>query len=446
MAQQRRHIPACLLAVLLAFLAFGARGASVWEFDGSIVVPAQNTLFLAADSRGHVYATSFNSRPVAAEIVAIQIRHPSTPDPKVKVFDRFVAPPQRGYAGVAVDGADNIYLSVDAGDAYPSFIRKYLPTLNPDTSFGHGGVLASREIRVLGLTAYKNRILAAVSWGRFLVIDSQGRFLGMTPPPAHQSFVRDIAYVPATRRIYGIDRGGLCAFIGGSLDDVRGYTLEEVVAPRSAPRSGEGIFYSSLTNELFYTNRLGSGLGIYPLDGSPPGLIPATMSGNGAVEPADAVMSPDGRYLYVSDLRAPQVVRYRRVDVRVRPRDTAPPQRPPSDRATRPEAPGQWLDSFDRAASLAASTGQRIVLFCHSPVAPRSLEVERTVLTDKFRKKFPNVLWVKVDAAGDPSVSIRFGVYKLPTLLVFDATGRELERFVGEVSPSQLAAALERSQ
>ncbi len=428
-----------------------SRAASRWEFDANIYVPSPNTLFLAIDSRGNVYATSFNSRTVEAEVLAMRIDSPAKTKPSVTIFDRYLAPPQRGYAGVACDGSDNIYVSLDAGEGQPSFIRKYLPTLAIDEKFGNGGTLATRQVRVLGLTAHKNKVLAAVSWGRFLAIDSQGNFLGMTPTPAITAYIRDIAYDPDTGRVYGVDRDGIFVFTGGSLDHLAKYTLRELIAPKSIPKAGSALFLNKKTNELFYTDRTAGGLNIYPLDGGQPGLIPAGMDGHAAFEPADAVASPDGRYLYVSDLRAPQIVRYRYVGPvsvdRTKKKQEAKPSPTPTAAPSSPSKRTElWITSFDEAKRLALRDGKMIVVFLHSPLASRSVEVAEKVFTENFLREFEGVIWVRLDVALDQRPLTEFGIYRVPAVLVLDPQGQEQQRFIGTLTQEQIRSFLKQGK
>jgi DNA-binding beta-propeller fold protein YncE len=148
--------------------------ATEWEFETLISVPYSNTLFLARDAQDNVYVTSFNSSSRSAEVIAFQISDAAAAQPQVRAFDRFLAPPGRGYAGVAVDDKGGVYVSADQGDGNPSFIRKFGPALDPDKTFGYGGILASKQVRVLGLATYQNYLVVGVNWGRFLVLDTSG--------------------------------------------------------------------------------------------------------------------------------------------------------------------------------------------------------------------------------------------------------------------------------
>ncbi len=440
--RQRVILLACLTLLAAPFVLCTVAAASRWEYDGSILVPAPNTLFLAVDSRGNIYATSFNSRQSPMEVVAMKIANPWQEKPTITVFDRILAPSQRGYGGITCDSADNIYLSVDLGENTPSYIRKFLPTLEPDQHFGQNSVLATRELRVLGLTSHKDRILAVVSWGRFLVIDPKGNFLGATPKPSVTAYVRDLAFVPGENLVYGVDRDGLWVFRRGSLDRLRLYVIEEVVAPKNVPKAGSGIYYNKLTNELFYTDRMAGGLAIYPLDAAPKGIIMMAPDGRGAFEPADAVASPDGRYLYVSDLRASQIARYRYSGPTIT--RTLPS---PTPQATPTSTPvGPWMSDIDQAFALAQRENKLVVAFFHSPLAPRSVEVAANVLTQDFLKRFSEVIWVYIDTSSDPQALTRFGVYKVPSVVSFDASGKERQRLVGQVTQGQVATLIAQSK
>ncbi|MCX7626652.1 MAG: hypothetical protein N2Z21_10665 [Candidatus Sumerlaeaceae bacterium] len=365
----------------------------------------------------------------------MRITNPHRDQPRITIFDRFDAPAERGYSGIACDAADNVYVSVDAGDQRPSFIRKYLPSLELDTTFGDKGVLASKDVRVVGLTTHKDRILVSISWGRFLVLNPKGEFLGMTPKPEITTYIRDIAYVPSTQRVYGADRDGLYAFVGGTLENLARYKLVEVVEPHFILKSGYAIYYHKATNELFYTDRSAGGITIFPLDGSAQGRIAMTPDGRGALEPADAVGSPDGRYLYVSDLGGGQIVRYRF-------RGTPAVSKPAESDQT--QAGQLWLNDFDEALKRARQGNRLVVVFFHSPLAPRSADVAEKVLTSWYLKKFPEVIWVKIDTSHSPVSLARFGLYKVPTVIVFDAAGKERDRTVGKITQEQITQLIQK--
>jgi hypothetical protein len=85
-----------VLAGTLFHAASQAEAASRWVAEATIATPHTAVLFLAADSAGNIFATTFNPRPVPDEVVAVKIAQPTSPQPSVTVFDRFIAPANRG--------------------------------------------------------------------------------------------------------------------------------------------------------------------------------------------------------------------------------------------------------------------------------------------------------------------------------------------------------------
>jgi hypothetical protein len=290
-----------------------------WTFETFIRVPYANTLFLARDSQNNVYGTTFNSTGRPAEVVAFKIANALGSSPQVTVFDRFIAPSTRGYAGVAVDDQGNVYLSADQGDGAPSFIKKYTPSLELDRRFGTNGVLASTRVRLLGLAAHRNYIICAVSWARFLVIDSAGTFLGMTPelPRQQQALIRDIDFIPATQEVVGVDRDSVYVFTGGTLNNLKGYTLRALSRGDATPQAGAAIYYSPLTDKIYYSIKAGHRLGIITRSGRGIQSVESSPAPHGTAQPADTVISSDGTTMFVSDLASPNIVRYRRGGVHV---------------------------------------------------------------------------------------------------------------------------------
>ena len=93
------------------------------------------SLFLARGAEDDLFATGFNLDNASGEAATVRIRNASATAPTITVFDRFTAPPNRGYSGVAASSQGDIYLAADLGDGKESFIRKYAPDGRLDPSF-----------------------------------------------------------------------------------------------------------------------------------------------------------------------------------------------------------------------------------------------------------------------------------------------------------------------
>lgn len=310
---------ALLLLLCMTACSWAATADPEWTFETFIRVPYANTLFMARDAQDNVYATTFNSSRQPAEVVAFKVSDALGASPKVTVFDRFLAPPIRGYAGIAVDEQNNIYLSADQGDGAPSFIKKYTPSLELDQTFGANGILASTRVRLLGLAATRNYLICAVGWARFLVIDSKGNFLGMTPqlPPEQQALIRDIDFIPGTQEVVGVDRDSVYVFTGGSLNNLQGYQLRALARGNSQPQAGAAIYYCPVTDKIYYSIKNGHRLGTITRAGHGVNEVEASGAPQGTSQPADTVISRDGSTMFVSDLGSPNIVRYRRGGVQV---------------------------------------------------------------------------------------------------------------------------------
>lgn len=284
-----------------------------WTYESSIGVPYANTLFLARDVSNNVYVTTFNSTKTPREVVAFKITNATGPRPTVTAFDKFVAPPNRGYSGVAVDNSGSIYLTADQGDGAASFIKKFTPDLQVDTSFGSRGVLATKEIRLLGVTTSRGRVIIAASWARLIFISVNGEYLGMTPelPKEQQALIRDIDIIPSTQEIVGVDRDSVYIFTGGTLEDFQSYHVRALARGAGQPAAGAGIFYNPAVDRIYYTINQGHKLGSISRSAPSQQTIQNVGIEQGISQPADAVVSSDGKTLFVSDLQGSQVVRYR---------------------------------------------------------------------------------------------------------------------------------------
>jgi DNA-binding beta-propeller fold protein YncE len=503
---QRAALLGASLGVVVA--AAVARGQSTeWEFETLISVPYGNTLFLARDAADDVYATSFNSSSRSAEVVAFRITDAAGPQPEVRAFDRFLAPPSRGYSGIAVDDAGGVYVSADQGDGNPSFIRKFRKDLEPDPAFGYGGILATKQMRIQGLAAHGSYLVAAVSWARFLVLDTAGKYYGITPqPPADQSpMIRDIAVLPDRQSVIGIDRDDLYLFSGGGFAAPASYKVAQVHrGTDTRPAAGAAVGYAPREASVYFTLHARNELGAFDPATRTAGPVPAITAHSRVLQPADAVVSADGNTLWVSDLRASSIARFRhkgflppaaatvtpptvaareagataaasapaQAMIELSPLGMAPVAAiptgapptglpiPPGEVTGPPELPAdlaadmpvrvtappgtafEWQKDLPAALQRASATGAKVVALFLTPESLRSREVERTIVESGLAKKYPKVVWVGVDVGRNPDAMQRHGFIKVPVTIVFSPDGAELRRFDGAIPTGELEAAL----
>jgi hypothetical protein len=477
-----------------------------WTFDSYISVPYKNTVFLAQDSKGDLYGTTFNNSPHADTVVAFRITDPAGNSPQVQPIDFAQVPTFRGYAGIAADEAGNVYLSVDAGDGAASYVKKLLPGGKPDATFGKDGVVSEPGVRYQGLAMAGDRLIAGQSWGRFAVLDTKtGRKLGETPAqgdPNKAPTIRDIAIVPSSQEILGVDRDAVYVFAGGSLDNPSGYSLKPLVPGNGTQAAGQGIFYDAPNDRIYYA-RTGLGhLGTSSKSQPAAEVIETvgTTPGGPLSNPADAVISPDGRFLFCSDSRAPVIMRYRSSadgstlaavphPDNVSPKD-APPTSvdgsvvtgavftapvPPATSSTIAAAPiaplngkavaggatadaspqggstansraGTFIEwesgDLRRALSKAYAGKRRLVAFFTDPDVPLAQQVEKQLFdTAGFAAKYPDALFLRLTLSADRTDVQRYGVYRVPTVIFFSGTGQESARLSGNISATDFAAA-----
>ncbi len=487
---------------LLGILLFGvaSHAPAAWEFETAITVPYNNTLFVARDNQDNIYATTFNNTGRSAQVVAFKITGALGPKPEATAFDRFLAPPGRGYAGITVDEDGAIYLSADQGDGNPSFIKKFKPTLEPDPAFGTNGVLATKKLRVLGLAASGRRIFAAVNWARLIEIDSTGKYLGISPEPpsATRPTIRDIAFVPATGEVAGVDRDTVYLFSGGSPDNLASYSLKTLYkSGQSKSAAGNGIYFDQADDGFFFTLYDANQMG-YVKRATGQGSVLSELSvGGNTLQPADAVLSSDRTALFVTDLRSPNLARFRPAGyvhpggktatpgpIAMQEKASAPaaagPARvvpdlpslagaraleaaateataggpppgavvsptpevaPPAEAAPATGAGPAWESDLAAAFQRAASPNRKVAALFVTGESERARELEQKLFGPAgLPSKYPELVWVKVDVSRNPEVLKKYGFFKVPLLILFNAQQAELKRFDGVFTAEQFAA------
>lgn len=478
-----------------------------WTFDKYIQVPYRNTLFLAADHQGNLYCTTFNNSAQADTIVALKVSEPAGPSPKTSTIDQAQVPAFRGYSGIAVDHADNVYLAVDKGNESPSYIKKLLPSGQADPAFGQKGVLPGNSVRFQGLAASGDRLIAAESWGRIAVLDARtGRKLGESPAlpdSAQQPTIRDIALVPSTQEILGVDRDSVFVFTGGTLESPSAYTLQPLIQGTGKLTAGQGICYQPESDRIYYA-RPGLGHLASALKSNPkPEVVESvgTWPGGPLSEPADAVASQDGQLLFVSDLRAPVIMCYRSGSAGSQ--LAATPQRGATSGGAIEPVPGggiffgssvattsntvasastiaplngkplevagggasdgtpkggmsqasdgtlgtaaaiNWeTGDLRRALSKAYSSKRRLVAFFTDSQAQLANQVESEIFDSPgFAQSYPDALFLRLTLGVDRADVERYGVFRVPTVIIFSSVGQEIARLSGYITREEFAKA-----
>ncbi len=99
-----------------------------------------------------------------------------------------------------------------------------------------------------------------------------------------------------------------------------------------------------------------------------------------------------------------------------------------------------WYTDFNSAISAAGNTNQNIfaVFTADWCVACRKLDSESLSNFNVQQKLSQNYINLKINIDTNPQLSRKYGIFTIPTLLILDSNGGELERLEGYQSPNQL--------
>lgn len=440
----------CLFFLLLCFL-FHMNIFAQWRFGGRVNLPDYHYSFLATNPQGNLLAVTFNtSREHDAELPALLIRNPTSSRPEVIELSRETFSFLRGYSGVACDDFGNYYVSSDNGISETSFIRKYLPDGTPDNSFGSAGRIRP-GLRVLGIDVVSNYLFAAVEWGIIHIYNiNDGSFVAqIRSNDAVGLYIRDISVEPTTMDIYGIVQGGVVVWQGGSPWNPGGYSFRIVTEQQiDEPRSGEGILFDPVERRVIISPRSEPTLQFVNSNGLSSGIVLRGLRPGAAF--CDSALSYDSRTLFISDMSLQSIYYMQRpledssiVDASVSTTEDVPEITPPST----PLQPLRWYTSYNDALKISRQQNKPMVLYFGKRDLPQGRKVEQEVLiSDAFNYYAQGFIPIRIDADRDPMLGIRLGVYRLPTILVADARGDILGRFVYNIDKEQLFRTLRAAQ
>lgn len=431
-----------IVFLLLVFI-FHLNTFAQWRFGGTVNLPEYNYTFLATNPQGNLLAVTFNtSREHEAELPALLIRNPTSSNPQVIELSRETFDSQRGYSGVACDEAGNYYVSSDTGEAATSFIRKYLPDGTPDSRFGSNGRIQPGS-RVMGIDIASDYLFAAVAWGVIHIYDINDGSL-VARIRSHNAvglFIRDVSVDPTSMDIYGVAQGSVVVWHGGSPWNPENYSFRVVTEQQvDTPISGEGILFDPVGRsaiisprtdpslEFVYSNGISSGIAIRGLQ-------------SGALF-CDSALSFDSRTLFISDMALRSIYYLQRpledtsiVDASVSRTEEVPEMPPPSTS----QQPLRWYTSYNEALQISRQDNIPMVLYFGRKDIAQVQKIEQGLLkTDEFIRHAQGFIPVHIDVKRDPMLSIRLGVYRVPTILVVDSRGDVLGRFVYDIDEAQL--------
>jgi hypothetical protein len=462
------HLTIVLTLILLSY----PLAAQEWRSVGVLNVPRAPYSFLAATPQGNLIATVHNNAPsnsAPQPRPAYLIVNPTTASPQVNTLSNVEFEPQRGYGGVACDLFGAFYVTGDTGDRSSSFIRKYQPNGQPDTSFGQGGAVFP-GYRCLGVQVMGRYLVVAVDWGEVLVLDSSnGSMLGQLPKADGEYFLRDIALDPSTMDIYGVSEGAVISWTGGAPWLPDRYQFQQNSDKNTEPKSGEGISFDPSRRLALITPIGGNTLLSVNQDGSVEQTIVRTAKPDAHL--ADSVLSFDGQFLFISDIRDQKIHVMRRQLPQPEELEYpsgaqqqvagsasgggayqatqasgygTPAARPtPAPTAAQSAAP-TWHRSYTQVVEQSRREGKPMLLYFRKDGLKKCLDFESNILlSPEFNQRANRFTCVFEDVGANPLLAYQFGVFRVPHLVLLDSRGQPVRKFVFNINTASLFRALE---
>lgn len=443
-----------LLAGLLIGMVASAGAVGEWEPVGMLPLPKYNYSYLAATPNGDLLAATFNvdqQGAAAKRMPALLIRHPLGARPEVIELCSATFEAQRGYGGIACDAMGNFYISGDTGNPETCFVKKFLPDGSPDLRFGAQGELKPRR-RCLGLDVVDSYLFLAVDWGQIGILDARtGAYLGAVPAAPGTVYLRDIAVDPASLRIYGVAAGTVVTWESGAPWNPGLYTFRALASAQGRVRAGEGITFDPVDMAALITPVPGNTL----LRVWPDGRTWASRLNSPSPDAplADICLSFDGATLFVSDfnLRGIHVMR-RQEAALLASVSSAAAVAEPGGADVRPAptteqvTPVEWKRSYYEVLEDSRRQGKPMIVYFRRGDVKLCEEFEKNVLlTPTFNALAQPFTCVFEDVNSNTLLAYRFGVFRVPHIVILDGRGETAGRFTGTIDPAQLARQIQHT-
>lgn len=416
-----------------------------WESAGKLSIPNYSYCFLATSKTGDLMAAAFNSSDLKSQprqIPALLIKNPTSASPQVIELCSVFFQPQRGYSGLACDDDGNFYLSGDTGEALTCFVKKFKSDGSPDMSFGGSGEIVPKR-RCLGVDIVGDYLLLAIDWGNVLIYNRKsGAYLGALPASAKPIFVRDIAVDPSSLRIFGVALGGVVVWEGGSPANPSLYKFRALTPQTAAqPRASEGISYDPITRAAIIIPIPGN----ESLEVTSDGKIKksATISEDPKAHFCDSALSFDSNVLFISDMITMGIHVMKRT-LTNEASDIKPVLKPPLTIApTKATKNIEWNKSYTEIMDKARSNRQPMIVYFRKSNFAKCEQFEREILlSEEFKQRAQNYVCVFEDVSINPLLAYRFGVIRVPHIVILDKNGDTFARYTFNIDTNTLYSAI----
>ena len=421
-----------------------------WTPAGTLGIPKHPYSFLAATPKGDLLAATFNNNAAGdppKEMPALLIRNPDTkPEAVVLCAESFES--ARGYGGLACGPDGSFYVSGDTGKDDTCFVKKFLPTGQPDTTFGRNGEIRPKK-RTLGMDMIGDSLLVAVNWGKIDVMNAKtGVLTGQITPGPSSLFLRDVAIDPKSMRVFGVAKGSVVTWGGsGAAPWTPGvYQFRKLTPEVGELRSGEGISMDPINRTVLITPIPGNKL--LEIYGSGRVVTSVVSSAAPNAHLADSSMSFDGTRIYVSEMLARQIHVLRRTlkeGANNTPAAAGVVAAAPEVPGAAPAAKVTWNPSYEAIVKQARSEGKPMVVYFRNARVPKALSFEKeTLLTDGFNRRAEGFVCVFEDVAKSGLIAYRFGVTRVPAIYILDKDGNTVLETQFNINRDQLFATMEK--
>ncbi|CAN5227059.1 hypothetical protein BH09SUM1_BH09SUM1_11490 [soil metagenome] len=433
------------IASLVAGSALSIPSPAEWISAGTLTIPKYSYNFLAATSNGNLVAGTFNNRGLSTPSVPLPALLISNPGAGATVTElcRIPFDAQRGYSGIACEASGAFFVSGDTGEASTSFIRKFNADGTPAPQFGAGGEVKPGR-RCLGMDVLGKHLLVAHDWAIVNVYDTaSGKLIGSLPKPASGGgFMRDITIDPKSMRVFGVAQGGVSMWGGGAPWNPTAYTYQQFSTPVGEPKAGEGISIDPLNRSLLVLPHPGRTL--LEIYGNKPAVKSDISSANDASQLCDSALSFDGSTLFISDqqMLAIHVMKRATQEAAITENAVAPAATVAPGTAAAP--PVQWARSYTDAVEPARVAGKPMIVYFRKPGFKLCEELEKNLLlTNEFNSHAQKFVCVFEDASANRLLAYKFGVFRVPQMLILDAKGETVAEFKVNIDGPTLFKAMD---
>lgn len=448
--KRRTAVKISFFCAVAAMMSLTSSAFAQWQSKGTLAIPAYGYNFLSSTPSGDLLAGTYNVNPVGGkqlDLPALLIRNPQSAEPQVIELCRAKFDAQRGYGGIACDAIGSFFVSGDTGNAGTSFIRKFHADGSPDMAFGTGGEVKPNH-RCLGMDTLGSYLLVAMDWGIVQVYDAKnGAMIGALPVATNTPYVRDITIDAKSMRVFGVAQGGVMMWGKGAPWNTSSYQYQEFSQPMGQPQSGEGISIDPLRRCLIVIPHPGKTL--CEIFGDRTVIKSEITTATADSHLGDTTVSFDGTTVYISDMimRKVHVMTRPMADPFANSNTVLAQSSPVKNNANDTASPTpEWHQSYTEVVKSARQSGKPMLVYFRKPGVKPSEMFEANVLkSNEFNKRAQNYVCVYEDASKNRLLAYRFGVLRVPHVVVLDSNGESKSEFSFNIDPDKLFTAMDKN-